>query len=133
MPRLVDKSKFLVIRLALHGCTNRPFFHIVLTRNRSPRNARPLAQLGTYDPLPNTNNERMVSLDMDAINRILSSKPKITKTAAQILGLSGCLPIHPLSYLAGHRATQRKLSKSTQESSIESDNDEESGTDSENV
>ncbi|XP_033749318.1 28S ribosomal protein S16, mitochondrial-like [Pecten maximus] len=96
MPRLVDRSKNLVIRLALHGCTNRPFFHIVLTRNRSPRNARPLAQLGTYDPLPNTNNER----------------------------LSGCLPIHPLTYLAAHRAT-KKLSKSAEESSTEPESDNE--------
>ncbi|XP_060072207.1 small ribosomal subunit protein bS16m-like [Ylistrum balloti] len=125
MPRLVDKSKFLVIRLALHGCTNRPFFHIVLARNRSPRNARPIAQLGTYDPMLNTNNEQMVSLNMAKINDVLCQKPKITKTAAKLLGLSGCLPIHPLTYLEAHRATKKSSSISESSTHLEGNDEEE--------
>ena len=33
------------IRLALHGCTNRPFFHIVVAPSRFKRNGRHLEQV----------------------------------------------------------------------------------------
>ncbi|OWF55315.1 28S ribosomal protein S16, mitochondrial-like [Mizuhopecten yessoensis] len=124
MPRLIDRSKFVVIRLALHGCTNRPFFHIVLARNRSPRNAKPIAQLGTYDPLPNKYNEIMVSLNMDKINDVLRLKPVISKPAAKLLGLSGVLPLHPLSYLDGLRCSKRQQLKSAKNLSIQEDGEE---------
>ncbi|KAK3098826.1 hypothetical protein FSP39_023464 [Pinctada imbricata] len=42
-----------MIRLALHGCTNRPFYHVVLMWNRAPRDGRPLENLGYYDPMSN--------------------------------------------------------------------------------
>ena len=33
------------IRLALHGCTNRPFYHVVVAPSKAPRNGRHLEQV----------------------------------------------------------------------------------------
>jgi small subunit ribosomal protein S16 len=40
----------LVIRLRRHGAKKRPFYRIVVTDSRSPRDGRFVDQIGTYDP-----------------------------------------------------------------------------------
>ncbi len=40
----------LVIRLRRHGSRKKPFYRIVVTDSRSPRDGRFVAQVGTYDP-----------------------------------------------------------------------------------
>jgi small subunit ribosomal protein S16 len=42
----------LVIRLRRHGSRKKPFFRIVVSDSRSPRDGRFLDQIGTYDPAP---------------------------------------------------------------------------------
>ena len=39
------------IRLALHGCTNRPFYHIVVAPSKAPRNGRHLEQVFVFSGL----------------------------------------------------------------------------------
>jgi small subunit ribosomal protein S16 len=38
------------LRLQRHGSTHRPFYHIVATDSRNPRDGRFLEKLGYYDP-----------------------------------------------------------------------------------
>jgi len=38
------------IRLARHGAKKHPFYRIIVTDSRAPRNGRRLDQVGTYDP-----------------------------------------------------------------------------------
>lgn len=40
----------LAIRLRRHGAKKRPFYRIVVTDSRSPRDGRFVDQIGTYDP-----------------------------------------------------------------------------------
>ena len=40
------------LRLARHGTTHNPFYHLVAINQRKARNAKPLELLGTYDPCP---------------------------------------------------------------------------------
>jgi len=40
----------LVIRLRRHGAKKRPFYRIVVSDSRSPRDGRFVDQVGTYDP-----------------------------------------------------------------------------------
>ena len=40
----------LVIRLRRHGSRKKPFFRIVVTDSRSPRDGRFVDQIGTYNP-----------------------------------------------------------------------------------
>ncbi|VVC99387.1 unnamed protein product [Leptidea sinapis] len=48
------------IRLIPQGCTNRPFYLISVTHRKRLNNQEVIEQLGSYDPLPNMNNEKMV-------------------------------------------------------------------------
>lgn len=86
MPALVDKSKFLIIRLARWGCTNRPFYHIVVTKNRMPRNSGPIELLGTFDPMRNQNGELLCSINYQRLIFFLSINTKLSKSAAQLIG-----------------------------------------------
>lgn len=43
-----------VIRLRRGGRKKKPFYHVVVTDSRSPRNGRCIEQIGTYDPLNDT-------------------------------------------------------------------------------
>lgn len=38
------------IRMARHGAKKRPFYRIIVTDSRAPRDGRRLDQVGTYDP-----------------------------------------------------------------------------------
>lgn len=87
MPRVPGKKVFNIIKLAYHGCSNRPFFHIVLLQNISDRDAPPLEQLGTYDPMPNIFNEKLVSLDTDRIMFHLAHGVALSKPVEKLLGM----------------------------------------------
>jgi len=57
------------IRLSRFGAKKRPFYRIVAVDERSPRNGRPLAYLGTFDPC--TKPER-VTLEAEKIESWIS-------------------------------------------------------------
>ena len=40
----------VTIRLSRHGAKKRPFYRIVVTNTRSPRDGRYIEAVGTYDP-----------------------------------------------------------------------------------
>lgn len=107
MPRIPLRRTFEIIKLAYHGCNNRPFFHIVLLKNISKRNAPPIEMLGTYDPMPNMYNEKLVSLDIDRIKFHLGNGAELSKPVEKLLGLSGLLPVHPMSYMTAKRNRQK--------------------------
>ena len=77
-----------MIRLAYHGCANRPFFHIVVSRNRKPRNGKPMEQIGTYDPMPNIHNEKLVAINFDRLKYWYTTRgAQLTKPIEQLLGM----------------------------------------------
>ena len=100
------------IRLALHGCTNRPFYHIVVAPSKFKRDGRHLEQVGSYDPLPNTNNEKLVALNIERIKYWLSVGAQPTIPVYKLLGMAGLLPIHPRMYLEAERTRDAAATKS---------------------
>ncbi|KAL4227788.1 37S ribosomal protein S16 [Mactra antiquata] len=104
---LLERSTHFVIRLSNRGCTNRPFYHIVVMRNRQPSTAKVRDQIGTYDPMPNTHNEKLVALDYDRLRFWLSRNAHLSDAMKGLLGLSGYYPIHPQTRLTAFR-NQRK-------------------------
>ena len=42
------------------GCTNRPFYHIVLANKSMARDDPGFEQLGTFDPIPNKLNQKVI-------------------------------------------------------------------------
>lgn len=78
----------LKIRLTRRGTTNRPFYHIVATDSRSPRDGSYLEKLGTYNPLEKTAEKKIV-LVSDRIKHFLSVGAQPTDRVAKLLSQSG--------------------------------------------
>ncbi|TRY76142.1 hypothetical protein DNTS_031475 [Danionella cerebrum] len=117
---------FVVIRFALGGATNRPFFRIVAAYNKRPRDGKYLEQLGSYDPLPNTHNEKLVALNYERIEYWFSCGAHLTTPVAKLLGLAGFLPLHPMTITNAERkrkAALRKVKALSQEQKQEEEED----------
>lgn len=76
------------IRLARHGRSKRPFYHIVVADSRSARNSKFIEKIGTYNPLtiPAT-----IELDVDKAYEWIMNGAQPTNTAKKILTFRGVL------------------------------------------
>ena len=79
-------TRQLAIRLAMHGCTNRPFFHIVVMKQHLGRNKPPLEQLGSYDPMPNEKQELRVAVNFERVKHWMCLGAVVTKPVAKLFG-----------------------------------------------
>jgi small subunit ribosomal protein S16 len=80
------------IRLARGGSKKRPFYAIVATDSRMPRDGRFLEKLGTYNPLLAKDDEKRVVMDMDRVNHWLSQGAQPTDRVARFLEAAGARP-----------------------------------------
>uniref|UniRef100_A0A8C5N000 Small ribosomal subunit protein bS16m n=1 Tax=Leptobrachium leishanense TaxID=445787 RepID=A0A8C5N000_9ANUR len=116
----------VVIRLALGGCTNRPFYRIVAAHNKRARDGKYLEQLGTYDPMPNIYNEKLVSLNIEKIKYWIACGAHTTKPVAKLFGLAGFLPLHPMTITNAERVRrQREQMPSSTEQAADEPKEEE--------
>ncbi|XP_026023456.1 small ribosomal subunit protein bS16m [Maylandia zebra] len=109
----------VVIRFALagHKQANRPFYRIVAAYNKRARDGKYIEQLGSYDPLPNIYNEKLVSFNFDRIKYWIGCGAHPTKPVAKLLGLSGFFPLHPMTITeAERRGAQMETETETEES-----------------
>lgn len=97
------------IRLVRYGCTNRPFYHVVIIDVKRQQKAPPLEQVGVYDPIPNVYNEKLVSFNYERIQYWFTKGAQVSKPVAELLGLAGFFPIHPRTYMRAWR--NRKIRK----------------------
>lgn len=81
----------LAIRLSRGGRKNRPFYRIVVTDKRMPRDGRYIEKLGTYNPLLNQDDENRVKLVEERIKYWLSQGAKPSERVAVFLGKSGLI------------------------------------------
>jgi small subunit ribosomal protein S16 len=70
------------IRLARGGSKKRPFYSIVATDSRMPRDGRFLEKLGTYNPLLAKDDEKRVVMNMDRVNHWLGQGPPTASHAS---------------------------------------------------
>ncbi len=80
------------IRLARGGSKKRPFYSIVATDSRMPRDGRFLEKLGTYNPLLAKDSEERVKLNMERVTYWLSQGAQPTDRVARFLEASGARP-----------------------------------------
>lgn len=79
----------LKIRLARGGAKKHPFYKIVVTDSRNPREGAFLEKLGTYDPfLPNENSSRIVANE-ERTKYWLSVGAKLSDRCAILLSQRG--------------------------------------------
>ena len=75
----------LKIRLSRAGAKKRPFYHIVVTDSRNPRDGRFIERLGTYDPMLQKDAQR-VTLKEERIRHWLGVGAKPSDRVARFLG-----------------------------------------------
>lgn len=96
------------IRLLKFGCTNRPFYHIVVIETKTaPKNGPPIEQLGSYDCCYNAHNEKLVAFNFERIQYWIGQGATVSRPLRKMFGLAGLFPIHPRTYMQAWR--QRAL------------------------
>lgn len=72
----------VTIRLSRHGTKKRPFYRIVVSDRRFPRDGRYIEQLGTYDPSAATGG---VKLDKDKVETWIKQGAKPSQTVSELI------------------------------------------------
>lgn len=70
------------IRLQRKGATHRPFYHIVATDQRNPRDGRFIERLGYYDP---TVEPSCIELKTDRLQYWYSKGAQLTEACSKLL------------------------------------------------
>ena len=79
------------IRLARGGSKKRPFYRVVASDSRMPRDGRYVEKLGTYNPLLPKDSEERVKLDMERVQHWLDKGAKPTDRVSRFLEAAGVL------------------------------------------
>ena len=103
------------IRLARGGSKKRPFYRIVATDSRMPRDGRFIEKLGTYNPLLQKDDEKRVVMNMERIKYWIGLGAKPTDRIQRMLEADGTLPKtirnNPQKAIAGKSAQERLKAK----------------------
>jgi small subunit ribosomal protein S16 len=83
------------LRLARWGRAHRPFYRIVAARRGAPRDGKFLERLGTYNPIPDREGNKHVTLNVDRINRWLADGATPTETVGWLLSRAEVIPPWP--------------------------------------
>ncbi|MHB8131242.1 MAG: 30S ribosomal protein S16 [Mobilitalea sp.] len=76
------------IRLKRMGQKKAPFYRIVVSDSRSPRDGRFIEEIGTYDP---TQNPSAFSVNEEVAKKWLANGAQPTETVGKIFKLTGIL------------------------------------------
>jgi len=76
----------VVLRLTRRGAKKKPFYRIVATDSRNPRDGRFLEVLGTYDPLKTEDN---IKVDADKAVAWIKKGAQPSQTVASLLKKAG--------------------------------------------
>ncbi|AHM04041.1 SSU ribosomal protein S16p [Roseibacterium elongatum DSM 19469] len=77
------------IRLARGGSKKRPFYRIVATDSRMPRDGRFIEKLGTYNPLLPKDSEERVKMNMERVQYWLDQGAQPTDRISRFLEAAG--------------------------------------------
>ncbi|MGH7771764.1 MAG: 30S ribosomal protein S16 [Candidatus Binatia bacterium] len=70
------------IRLSRHGAKKRPFYRIVVSDSRSPRDGKFIEQVGTYDPKFVSGGIR---IDSEKVEKWRKRGAKLSQTVSELL------------------------------------------------
>jgi small subunit ribosomal protein S16 len=79
----------VALRLSRGGSKKRPYYRIVVSDTRSPRDGKYLEQIGTYNPLLPKDSAERVKLDEDRARHWLSVGAQPTDRVARFLDVAG--------------------------------------------
>ncbi len=81
----------LKIRLARGGAKKRPFYRIVVTDTRSPRDGRYLERVGSYNPMLPRDHEERVILNEERVKYWLGQGVQVSDRVHRFLGERGLM------------------------------------------
>ena len=79
------------IRLARGGAKKRPYYRVVVTDSRSPRDGKYIEKVGTHNPLLPKDHADRVKLDIERIEYWLGQGAKPSDRVARFLDAAGVL------------------------------------------
>jgi len=74
------------IRLSRHGTKKKPFYRIVVSDSRSPRDGKYIEQVGTYDPKSISGG---VKINKEKVERWLQRGAKPSQTVSELIKKAG--------------------------------------------
>lgn len=77
------------IRLSRGGSKKRPYYKIVVTDSRSPRDGRFIERIGSYNPLLGKDDEKRVVLDVERAKHWVAVGAQPTDRVARFLDAAG--------------------------------------------
>ena len=83
------------LRFSRGGTKKAPFYRLVATDSRSPRDSKFLEKLGTYNPLLAKDDKNRVSVNEERVKYWLSVGAKPSETAARFLRSVGLITSKP--------------------------------------
>jgi len=72
----------VTIRMSRHGAKKKPFYRIVVSDQRFPRDGRYIEQVGTYDPRAKTD---AFKLDHEKIDSWIKKGAKPSQTVSELI------------------------------------------------
>ena len=72
----------VTIRMSRHGAKKKPFYRIVVSDRRFPRDGRYIEQVGTYDPRARSGG---VKLDQEKIDSWIKKGAKPSETVSMLI------------------------------------------------
>src|SRR5829696_9164771 len=85
----------LKIRLTRAGAKKRPYYRIVITDSRSPRDGRFIEKIGTYDPLKKKDDPSRVKLEAEKVEAWLKKGAQPTDRVLRFLDAAGLMKRSP--------------------------------------
>jgi len=83
----------LKIRLSRGGAKKRPFYRIVVTDSRNPRDGRFIERVGTYDPMLRREDPDRVKLNIERIKHWMGHGATPSDRVARFLGQAEVIPM----------------------------------------
>jgi small subunit ribosomal protein S16 len=113
----------VAIRLSRGGAKKRPYYRIVVTNSRSPRDGKYLEQVGTYNPVLPKEDEKRVTLVEDRVRYWLGVGAQPTDRVARMLDKAGikerAATNNPNKAEPGKKAKERAEDKATKQREAE--------------
>lgn len=84
------------IRMSRAGAKNRPYYRIVVTNSRSPRDSKFIEKIGTYSPLLPNGDPKRVTINQDRAKHWLSVGAQMSDRVHLFFNQAGLVATKPL-------------------------------------
>lgn len=100
----------MVVKLRLQriGLVNLPMYRIVAANAKAKRDGKYLERLGSYDPVPDREGQKHISLNLERAKYWLGVGAQPSETVAKLLSKTGLIPPPPIPSTPGKPPKAKK-------------------------